>query len=191
MAKEPKSKKKGCLTGCLLVLVIIIVLVAVLAVFGYLNRHRILPFVTDKLDLEISSVIQYAGGTEAETGMPAEFLDNAYKIDLPQGNKTAKVTTSDTPADQTYDIFIQYFKEEGWEVKKEMEAQEVASEEVESVSKYMEEELRVAELARDGRRMNLGVTRYNDETVAAVWYTPGSDSEPEKIDDDNDAPADR
>ncbi|MCF8094323.1 MAG: hypothetical protein K9J79_03085, partial [Desulfobacteraceae bacterium] len=112
-----------------------------------------------------------------KTGMPSRFLDNAYKIDLPQGEKTIKVTTSDAPADQTYESFIQYFREKGWEVRKEMEALEVASKQLKSVPENLEEEVRVAQLSRDGRRMNLGVTRYNNETVAAVWYTTGPDSE--------------
>lgn len=175
MGKEPRSEKKGCLPGCLLVFIIIIVLLAVLAVVGYLNRHAILPFVTDKLGVEVSSVIHHVG-TKAETGMPPGFLDNAYKIDMPQGDKTVKVTTSDTPADQAYDEFLQYFKQEGWEVKTEMAALEMAPEKIESVSGYMDEEIRVAELARNGRKMGLAVTRYNKETVAAVWHKPGSDS---------------
>lgn len=197
MKKESKSGKKGCLSGCLVAFVIIIVLLAVLTVVIFLNRHAILPFVTDKLGVEVSSVIHHVG-TKAETGMPPEFQENAYKIDLPQEDKTVKVTTSDTPADQTYDAFIQYFKQEGWEVKKEMEALEMAPEQIESVSGYMEEEIRVAELARNGRKMGLGVTRYNDETVAAVWHKPGSDSaaadsepersEPEKADDAKEQP---
>ncbi|MGM0787004.1 MAG: hypothetical protein ACQETG_04760, partial [Thermodesulfobacteriota bacterium] len=56
-----------------------------------------------------------------------------------------------------------------WEVEKEVEALEVAPEQLESVSRYMEEELRAAELTKDGRKMGLAVTIYNDETVAAVW----------------------
>ncbi|MFO7760249.1 MAG: hypothetical protein R6V20_01370 [Desulfobia sp.] len=197
MKKESRSEKKGCLSGCLLVFVIIIVLLAVLVVVGYLNRHTVVPFVTDKLGVEVSSVIHHVS-TEAKTGMPPEFLDDAYKIDMPQGDKTVKVTTSDTPADQTYDEFIQYFKQEGWEVEKEMEALEMAPEQVASASGYMEEEIRAAELARNGRQMGLAVTRYNDETVAAVWHTPGSAatesdseparSEPEKSDEAKDQP---
>ncbi|MCF8026432.1 MAG: hypothetical protein K9K82_13220 [Desulfobacteraceae bacterium] len=192
MEKESRSKKKGCLPGCLLVFIIIIVFLAVLAVVGYLNRHAILPFITDKLGVEVSSVIHHVG-TKAETGMPPEFLENAYKIDMPQGDKTVKVTTSDTPADQTYDAFIQYFKQEGWEVEEEMAALEMAPEQIESISGYMEEEIRVAELARNSRQMGLAVTRYNEETVAAVWHTPGAAaaeagseparSEPEKTDE--------
>ncbi|MFO7931293.1 MAG: hypothetical protein R6U97_07790 [Desulfosalsimonas sp.] len=166
--KEEAPKKKGCFTGCLLVLVIIIVLAAVLAVFGYINRHSILPFVTDKLGLEVSSVIHHVG-SKAEKGMPTGFQDNAYNIDLQQGDKTVRVTTSDEPAEQTYDKFIQHFTDEGWEVEKEVEALEVAPEQLESVSRYMEEELRAAELTKDGRKMGLAVTIYNDETVAAVW----------------------
>lgn len=192
MEKESRSKKKGCLPGCLLVFIIIIVLLAVLAVIGYLNRHAILPFVTDKLGVEVSSVIHHVG-TKAKTGVPPEFLDNAYKIDMPEGDKTVKVTTSDTPPDQTYDEFIQYFRQEGWEVKNEMEALEMESEHTGTISDYMEEEVRAAELSRNGREMNLAVTRYNQETVAAVWHTPGeaaaktgsepARSEPEKSDE--------
>ncbi|MFP3980414.1 MAG: hypothetical protein ACLFUY_03390 [Desulfobacterales bacterium] len=192
MEIKSRSKKKGCLPGCLLVFIIIIVLLAVLAVVGYLNRHAILPFVTDKLGMEVSSVIHHVG-TKAKTGMPPEFLDNAYKIDMPQGNKTVKVTTSDTSPDQTYDEFIQYFKQEGWKVKKEMEALEMAPGQTGAISEYMEEDIKAAELSRNGRKMSFAVTRYNEETVAAVWHTPGSDSaeasseragsEPEKSDE--------
>ncbi len=177
MEKESKSKKKGCLSGCLAAFVIIIVLVAALAVIGYLNRHTLLPFITDKLGMEVSSIVQYAGGTKAETGMPPKFLDNAYKLDLPQGDKTVRITTSDAPVDETYDRFVQYFKEDGWEVKKEMESMEVAPEQFASVSKYMKDKLKGAELASDGRRMGMGVTRYNEKTVAAVWQTQGANEQ--------------
>lgn len=175
MGKERKSKeKKGCLPGCLFGSILIIVLVAVLAVFGYLNRYTILPFVSDKMGLEVSSVIPHAG-SKATTGMPSEFLDKAYKIDLPQGNKTVRITTSDVPADQTYDRFLQYFQEGGWEVKKEMEALGAAPKQVENVSQYFEEEIRAAELVRDGQQLDLAVTRYNDETVGAVWHSTAMD----------------
>lgn len=176
MENEAKPKKKGCLSGCLISLLIIIVLLAVLIVVGYLNRHRILPFASDKLGLEISSVIHHFG-SNAEKGMPSEFLDNAYKIDATEGEKIVKVTTSNVPAAQTYDRFIEYFKEKGWEVRKKMKTLEGTPEQVESISKYMEEELRAAELARDSQRMGLGVARYNEETVAAIWHPPISDSE--------------
>ena len=192
MEKESRSKKKGCLPGCLLVFIIIIVLLAVLAVVGYLNRHAILPFVTDKLGVEVSSVIHHVG-TKAETGMPPEFLDNAYKIDMPQGGKTVKITTSNTPPDQTYDAFIQYFRQKGWDVRNEMEALEMAPEQAPAISGYIEEEIRAAELSRNGRQMGLAVTRYNEETVAAVWHTSGAAAaeagseparaEPEKTDE--------
>ncbi|MGM0452425.1 MAG: hypothetical protein ACQERN_04580 [Thermodesulfobacteriota bacterium] len=177
MEIESKSKKKGCLSGCLTAFVIIIILIAALAVIGYFNRHTILPFITDKLGMEVSSIVQYAGGTKTETGMPPQFLNNAYKIDLPQGDKTIRITTSDVPVDETYDRFIQYFKEDGWEVKKEMEAMEVAPEQFASVSKYLEDELKGAELTRNGRRMGMGVTRYNEKTVAAVWQAQGTDAQ--------------
>ena len=147
-----------------------------MAVIGYLNRHTLLPFITDKLGMEVSSIIQYAGGTKAKTGMPPQFLNKAYKIDLPQGDKTVRITTSDTPVDETYDRFIQYFKQDGWQVKKEMASMEMAPEQFSTVSKYMKDKLKGAELARDSLRMGLGVTRYNEETVAAVWQTPGADA---------------
>ncbi|MFP4531944.1 MAG: hypothetical protein ACLFNS_04600 [Desulfobacterales bacterium] len=177
MTQESKLKKKGCLPGCLTVFVIIILLVAALAVIGYLNRHTIVPFVTDKLGMKVSSIIQFAGGTKAETGMPPQFLDKAYKIDLPQGDKTVRITTSDESADHIYDRFIQYYKEDGWEVKKEMEAMEMAPDQFASVSQYLKGKLKGAELAKNGRRMGLGVTRYNEETVAAVWRTPDADTD--------------
>ncbi|MEF8941460.1 MAG: hypothetical protein V5B78_01580 [Desulfohalobiaceae bacterium] len=182
MEDDTNPKKKGCLSGCLICLLIIIVLVAVLIVVGYFYGHRILPFVSDRLGIEASSVIHHFG-TKAEKGMPSQFLDNAYKIDAPKDNKIVRVTTSDVPADQTYDRFIEYFEGKGWEVKKEMQALESAPEQVDSISKYLEEELRAAELARDNQRMGLGVAKFNNETVAAVWHTPvsnskASDSEP-------------
>lgn len=142
-----------------------------MAVFGYFNWHKILPFVSDKLGLQVSSVVNYLG-TKAETGVPPEFLDSAYEIDSSQGDKTVRIATSDAPAYKTYDSFIQYYKEQGWRVTKEMEALEAAPEEVESVSKYLTEKLRAAELEKDdGSKMSLAVTIYNEETVGVVWYS--------------------
>ncbi|MCF8029160.1 MAG: hypothetical protein K9K81_12410, partial [Desulfobacteraceae bacterium] len=96
------------------------------------------------------------------------------------------------PADQTYDAFIQYFKQKGWNVRKEMEALDMAPEQAAAISDYIEEEIRAAELSRNGHQMGLAVTRYNDETLAAVWHTPGATAaeagsepvraEPEKTD---------
>lgn len=166
---ETQSRKKGRLPGCLLALVIIIVLVVVLVVFGYLNRHKILPFVTDKLGVEVSSVLTHVG-TQAEKGMPSGFLDNAYKIDSPQGDKTIRVTTTDLSANRTYARFMEHFRDKGWEVKKELQALEAAPKQLEAVSGYMEEDLSFAELSREGRKMGLAVTRYNDETVGVVWH---------------------
>lgn len=72
MEKESEPKKKGSLAGCLLVSFIMLLLLAGMVVFGYLNRYTILPFVTDKLGVEISSVLDHVG-TKAETGMPPGF----------------------------------------------------------------------------------------------------------------------
>ena len=165
---ESKSGKKGCLFGCLLILVIIVLLV-VLVVFGYFNRHKILPFVTDKLGVEVSSVLNHVG-TKTDSGMPSDFLGNAYKIDSPQGDKTVRVTTTDVPANRTYARFIRHFRDKGWEVKKELQALEEAPKQLQAVSGYMEEDLSVAELVREGRKMGVAVTSYNDETVGVVWH---------------------
>ncbi|MCF8111414.1 MAG: hypothetical protein K9J85_07980 [Desulfobacteraceae bacterium] len=168
MGQQAPKKKKGCLGGCLTVIVIVIVIVAGLAVFGYLNRHRIMPFITEKTGIEVSTAIKYIG-TKAETGIPSEFMDRAYKIEIPGEDKTVKVTTSDAPVDRTYDIFIQHYRKRGWEVSKEVEALQTAPEQMEPVAGYIRDNTKIAELEKDGRKMGLAVGGFNEETVAAVW----------------------
>ncbi|MFP4193951.1 MAG: hypothetical protein ACLFRO_03325 [Desulfobacterales bacterium] len=163
------KKKKGCLFGCLTVTVIILVLVIGLAVFGYLNRDKLLPFIAEKAGAEVSTVIKYAG-EKAETGMPSEFMDRAYRIDIPGEDKTVKITTSEEPAEQTYDKFIQYYQDSGWKVNKEAEALQTAPEQMEQAAEYMQENTRIAELEKDGQKMTLAVGRFDEETVAAVWH---------------------
>lgn len=169
MGQQAPKKKKGCLGGCLTVIVIVIVLVAGLAVFGYLNRHKIMPFITEKTGIEVSTAIKYLG-TKAETGMPSEFMDNAYEIEIPGRDKTVTVATSDAPVDRTYDRFIQHYRERGWEVSKEAEALETAPEQMEPVAGYIRENTKIAELEKDGRKMGLAVGGFNEETIAAVWH---------------------
>ncbi|MFP4040455.1 MAG: hypothetical protein ACLFS7_07925 [Desulfosudaceae bacterium] len=169
--QDSEKKKMGCLAGCLIGIIIMILLVTALVVFGYLNRDKLLPFIAEKAGAEVSTVIKYAG-EKAETGMPSEFMDRAYKIDIPGEDKTVKVTTSDEPAEQTYDKFMQYYQDRGWKVAKEAEALQTAPEQMESVAEYMQENIRIAELEKDGQKMSLAVGRFDEETVAAVWQQP-------------------
>ncbi len=172
---DSKPQKKGCLLGCLAAVIVAVLLVVGLFVLGYLNRHKILPLIMEKTDIEVVTVMQHMG-TEVESGLPSEFLDDAYQIDLPRREGTVKVASVEGSVDQTYGRLLEYYEGEGWEVDEEVEVLKDAPEHVESFSKHAGE-WKAAELAKDDKKMGVAVTTYRDETLGIVWHSPAEEAE--------------
>ena len=161
------KRKKGCLAGCLIIIAVFAVILAGVSIFGYLNRHRLLPAAMSLFNVKASTVIE-SMGTPIEEGVPSAYLERAYEINLPHQDTPVKLAVSDTPVYDKYDEYISHFREEGWSVSEQAEVLRGVPEELEHFSSHIEE-LKLAKLERNGEGINVAVTRYGGETVAAVW----------------------
>ncbi len=168
------KKKKGCLPGCLVVLCILVFLGMAGSLLFYRNRHKILPSAMRIFNVEATRILGTMG-TPVKDGLPPEFLENTYEIQLPHEEVSLKVSATRTPPEETYDLLIEFFQEQGWEIDQEVQALEEAPDIVKSFSGRMPE-LRAAQLKMGNQELGLAVIQFNDETISAVWSVPDSDA---------------
>ncbi|GEM_PF-3519865 len=173
-----ESKKKGCFSGCLIIFAVFSVILLGVFVYGYFNRYKILPRAMNIAGVEIDTIASFMG-EEIDSGLPAEFTDRAYRIEIPEAQGRLKISSSDTPVDEKYNKFVDYFSEEGWVFLEEFESVSDAPGQLGHFSKYLQD-MKAARMQRGDERISVFVSRYNDETIGAVWRESLSQVDAEK-----------
>lgn len=169
-AETPERKKKGCsacLIGCAALAVAFAVL-AVLGVIGYRRRHHIFLYAVDRFDIEAETVLSRVG-TGVTEGVPPEFAERSYEVEVPGAQQPVIIGSLDTALDQAYNRYIEYYESEGWVVSEEHDSLKGVSEQVESMLEYMEQDWKAAELKKGDIRKVIAVTTYREKTIGIVW----------------------
>ncbi|MFW5996850.1 MAG: hypothetical protein ACOCQP_02445 [Lentisphaeria bacterium] len=163
---SPWYRRKGLAIGCLIFLIAFLVIVSSGLVIGYYNRHRILPAIIEKLDVDVTEIMKYTG-KKSEQGLPPEFMENAYEMNVADGS--IKLTNIELPLKEVYEKVIQYFSEEGWEIDEDLEdLPSDVSRQVDTMADMLGKRRRMAVLKKEHEVKFLIVTGDENAAVIAV-----------------------